>query len=79
MAFSVEKLERMRPSNLCVAETDARPVTERLILDAGCDPVPVGGPERARALEDCGMSLFGTTRQAGLGSNSRRYVRVGDL
>ena len=44
--------QRARPSNFYVADDGARQVTEQLITDAGCDPVPLGGLDRARAVED---------------------------
>jgi 8-hydroxy-5-deazaflavin:NADPH oxidoreductase len=47
----VSKQER-RPGNLYAADDGAREVTERLIRDAGYDPVNAGGLENARALED---------------------------
>lgn len=40
------------PSTLFAADDEAREVTERLIRDAGFDPVYGGGLENARALED---------------------------
>jgi predicted dinucleotide-binding enzyme len=44
--------QRVRPSCLYAADDDAREVTERLIRDAGYEPVGLGGLENARALED---------------------------
>jgi 8-hydroxy-5-deazaflavin:NADPH oxidoreductase len=44
--------QRVRPSCLYAADEEARDVTEQLILDAGYEPVSVGGLENARALED---------------------------
>jgi len=44
--------ERARPGCLYAADEEAREVTERLIRDAGYEPVSVGGLENARALED---------------------------
>jgi predicted dinucleotide-binding enzyme len=44
--------QRVRPSCLYASEDEAREVTERLIRDAGYEPVSVGGIENARALED---------------------------
>jgi 8-hydroxy-5-deazaflavin:NADPH oxidoreductase len=41
-----------RPGMLYAADDDAREVTERLIRDAGYEPVPAGDLEKARALED---------------------------
>lgn len=71
--------QRVRPSNLYAADDEARVVAERLIRDAGYDPIPVGGLEQARALEDCGMSLFRAIREAGLGPNFQRFARPGEL
>jgi predicted dinucleotide-binding enzyme len=44
--------QRVRPSCLYASDEGARETTERLITDAGYDPVGVGGLESARALED---------------------------
>jgi 8-hydroxy-5-deazaflavin:NADPH oxidoreductase len=44
--------QRVRPSCLYAADDQAREVTEQLIIDAGYEPVSVGGLENARALED---------------------------
>ena len=41
-----------RPGCLYAAEDEARDVVERLIRDAGFEPVPAGDLEKARALED---------------------------
>jgi predicted dinucleotide-binding enzyme len=48
----------MRPSCLYAADDEAREVTERLIRDAGYEPVNLGGLESARALEDFVTGLF---------------------
>jgi hypothetical protein len=48
----------MRPSSLYAADDEAREVTERLIRDAGYEPVNLGGLESARALEDSVTGLF---------------------
>ena len=50
--------QRVRPSSFDAAEDGARTVTVELITDAGRDPVPVGGRDRARALEDLTWLLF---------------------
>lgn len=71
--------QRVRPSNLYAADDAARAVTERLTRDAGYDPVPVGGLDRARALEDCAMTLFRAIREAGLGPNFQRFAKPGEL
>ena len=54
--------QRARPSSFYAADEGAREVTERLITDAGYDPVPVGGLDKARALEDLTWLLFATAR-----------------
>lgn len=46
------KKQRVRPSNWYVADDEAVEITERLIRDAGYDPVRVGDLSRARDLED---------------------------
>ena len=43
---------RARPSSLHVASDGAREVTEQLITDAGYHPMPLGGLDQVRALED---------------------------
>lgn len=57
--------QRVRPSNLYVADDEARAVTERLIHDAGFDPVNVGNLESARALEDFVTGLFSHIMKTG--------------
>lgn len=54
---------RVRPSCLFAADDDAREVTERLIRDAGYDPVSLGGLERARALEEFVPGILGAAGQ----------------
>ena len=70
--------QRARPCNLYCAEDDAREVTERLIRDAGYDPVDAGGLEQARMLEDH-LELMFAVNQAGLGPFFVRYARPGEL
>ena len=70
--------QRVPPSNLFCAEDEAREVTERLIRDAGYDPVYVGGLERARMLEDH-LELLFAVNQSGLGPFFYRYARPGEL
>jgi predicted dinucleotide-binding enzyme len=70
--------QRVRPSTLYAADEDAREVAERLISDAGYDPVLVGGLEHARMLEDS-IALFSAVRRAGLGPYFHRYGRPGEL
>ena len=70
--------QRVRPSNLFCAEDEAREVTERLIRDAGYDPVYVGGLDKARLLED-NLALLFAINQAGLGPFFVRYAKPGEL
>lgn len=59
------------------AEDEAREVTERLIRDAGYEPVPAGGLENARALEDGLGALFAVSGAAG-GPVFCRFWRPGE-
>ena len=70
--------QRVRPSTLFAAEEGARDVAERLIRDAGFEPVYVGGLEFARVLEDS-TRLFAAIRHAGLGMYFRRFAPPGEL
>ena len=49
--------QRVPPGSFYVAEDGAREVTEELIRDAGYDPVPLGGLDKARAVEDLARLL----------------------
>jgi 8-hydroxy-5-deazaflavin:NADPH oxidoreductase len=71
--------QRVPPSNLYAAEDNAREVTERLIRDAGYDPVYVGGLEWARPLEEYLLGLYGAIGQGGLGAFFYRYAQPGQL
>ncbi|MFI7347257.1 dinucleotide-binding protein [Streptomyces sp. NPDC049936] len=57
--FDAVREQRVRPSNWYVADEEAREVTERLIRDAGYDPVRVGDLSRARDFEDAVWLLMG--------------------
>jgi 8-hydroxy-5-deazaflavin:NADPH oxidoreductase len=70
--------QRVPPSNLYAADDAAREAAERLIRDAGYDPVYVGGLERARALEEYVLGLYSAI-QGGLGPSFYRYAKPGDL
>jgi 8-hydroxy-5-deazaflavin:NADPH oxidoreductase len=70
--------QRVRPSNLYAADDEARSVTERLIRDAGYDPVYVGDLEHARALEDH-LGFMSAINQAGLGRFFYRFAPPGEL
>jgi hypothetical protein len=71
--------QRVPPGNLFAAEDGAREVAERLIRDAGYDPVYVGGLERARGLEEYVLGLFSAIAQGGLGAFFYRYAKPGQL
>ena len=60
------------------AEEEAREVAERLIRDAGYEPVNAGGLDNARALEDTLPLLFAVS-QAGSGPFFYRFARPGEL
>ncbi|HET8650991.1 MAG TPA: NAD(P)-binding domain-containing protein [Gaiellaceae bacterium] len=70
--------QRARPSNLYAADDEARETTERLIRDAGYEPVYVGDLDQARALEDH-LAFMGAINRAGLGRFFYRYASPGDL
>ena len=70
--------QRVRPSNLYCADDDAREVTERLIADAGYEPVYAGGLDKARLLEDA-LGLVFAINQAGLGPFFYRMAKPGEL
>jgi hypothetical protein len=71
--------QRVPPSNLYASEDAAREVTERLIRDAGYDPVSVGGLEQARALEEYVLGVYSAISQGGLGPFFYRYAKPGQL
>ena len=54
---------RATPSMVYTADDEAREVTERLIRDAGFDPVSAGGIENARAVEDFIAVIFAVASQ----------------
>jgi 8-hydroxy-5-deazaflavin:NADPH oxidoreductase len=74
--FDVVSEQRVRPSNLYVADEDAREVTEQLIRDAGYDPVRVGDLSRARELEDAVWLLMGVQPVGGV---FYRFAAPGEL
>lgn len=57
---------RARPGNLWCGDEEARPVAERLITDAGYEPICAGGLENA-ALQEGFITLVFAISQAGLG------------
>jgi predicted dinucleotide-binding enzyme len=56
--FGAVRDQRVRPSNWHVADEEAREVTERLVRDAGYDPVHVGDLSRARDFENLAWLLM---------------------
>jgi len=72
------RAQRVPPSNIYCGEDEARELTERLIRDAGYEPVYAGGLENARLLEDS-LALLFAVNQAGLGPFFLRYAPPGEL
>ncbi|MGH3015038.1 MAG: NADPH-dependent F420 reductase [Gaiellaceae bacterium] len=64
---------RTKPTMVYAADEGAREVTERLIGDAGYEPVSAGGLEAARAVEDFLAVIFAVSR-AGLGPFVYRFA-----
>jgi predicted dinucleotide-binding enzyme len=60
------------PAQLFAADEGAREITERLIRDAGLEPVFAGGLENARVLEDA-MQLWSAISNGGLGRHFYRF------
>ena len=70
--------QRVKPSNLYAADPEARDFTERLILDAGYDPVFVGALDPgARMLEDSSALTRALAGQ--VGPFFYRYAAPGEL
>lgn len=67
-----------RPSTIFAADPDAREVTEKLIRDAGYDPVYAGNLDAARSLEDHLPLMFAINR-AGMGPFFYRIAPPGEL
>jgi 8-hydroxy-5-deazaflavin:NADPH oxidoreductase len=70
--------QRVPPCNLYAAEEGAVEATEQLIRDAGYHPVPAGGLENARLLEDH-LLLMNAINNADLGRFFYRYAKPGEL
>ncbi|SDR72159.1 hypothetical protein SAMN04488543_0202 [Friedmanniella luteola] len=64
--LDVVREQRVRPSTLYVGDDGAREVTERLVRDAGFDPVRVGDLSRARDFEDAVWLLMGVQPVGGV-------------
>jgi 8-hydroxy-5-deazaflavin:NADPH oxidoreductase len=50
--------QRVPPGSFYVAEDGARDITGQFMTDAGYDPVPPGGLDKARAVEDLAWLLL---------------------
>jgi 8-hydroxy-5-deazaflavin:NADPH oxidoreductase len=64
---------RTRPTMVYAADEGAREATERLIADAGYEPVSAGGLEAARAVEDF-LAVISAVSRAGLGPFVYRFA-----
>jgi len=64
---------RTPPTMVYAADDEAREVTERLIADAGYEPVSAGGLDAARAVEDFLAVIFAVSR-AGTGPFVYRFA-----
>ncbi len=71
--------QRARPTNLVVAEPEAREIAELLSRDAGYDPLYIGGLENARMLEDFLFGVYGAVGKSFGGWFFFRFARPGDL
>jgi 8-hydroxy-5-deazaflavin:NADPH oxidoreductase len=69
---------RTPPTMVYAADDEARAVTERLIADAGYEPVSAGGLDAARAVEDFLAVIFAVSK-AGLGPFVYRFAPPEDL
>jgi predicted dinucleotide-binding enzyme len=74
--FGAVREQRVRPSNWYVADEGAREVVERLIRDAGYDPVRVGDLSRARDFENAVWLLMGIEPVGGV---FYRFAAPGEL
>ena len=74
--FGAVQEQRVRPSNLYVADDGALDVTEQLIRDAGYDPVNVGDLSRARDFENAVWLLMGVQP---IGGVFYRFAVPGEL
>ena len=74
--FDAVRDQRVRPSNLYVADDGAVDVVEQLMRDAGYDPVRVGNLKRARAFEDAVWLFMGVHPVGGV---FYRFAAPGEL
>jgi 8-hydroxy-5-deazaflavin:NADPH oxidoreductase len=77
-AYGQVSEQTVTPSMPYCGDEDAREVTEQLIRDAGYDPTPAGGLDKARALED-GLGFVFAVRQAADEPVFYRFFKPGEL
>lgn len=70
--------QRARPGNIWTGDEEAKEVVERLIQDAGYEPVYAGALDRAN-LQESAIQLFFGINQAGLGPFFYRFAAPGEL
>ncbi|WP_327139720.1 NADPH-dependent F420 reductase [Nocardia sp. NBC_01327] len=76
--YDVVDAEPVPPGTLFAADADAREVTERLIRDAGFDPIHLGDLTKAPLLESL-IELTSTLDRGELGPFFYRFNRPGEL
>jgi predicted dinucleotide-binding enzyme len=76
--YDVVDAEPVRPATLFAADADARSITERLIRDAGFDPIHLGDLTQAPLLESL-IHLTATLDRGDLGPFFYRFNRPGEL
>lgn len=74
--FDAVRDQRVRPSNLYVADDGAVDVVEQLMRDAGYDPIRVGDLTQARAFEDAVWLFMGVHPVGGV---LYRFAAPGEL
>ncbi len=77
-AYGEVRAQERPPGCLYCGDDEARETTERLIRDAGFDPLPAGGLDNARALEDFLAALSAASQELG-GPVFYRLARPGQL
>ena len=70
--------QRARPSCLYCCDPEVTEIVERLIRDAGYDPVSMGGLDQARALEDF-LGVIMAVVRSGTGQFFYRIAKPGEL
>ena len=78
MLYEQVSRQRARPSDVFAADAEAREATERLIRDAGFDPVYAGGLDHARTLEDH-IAYTAMLGRSEIGPHFSRFAAPGAL